>query len=761
MSTTERSSTEERLALVRKVLALERRKGYENTAVVGGLEGFLHQHLPEGLAQAAGYADRGLEERRQAVDSVEGVVDELETGGWQTTEELARPVERAVGVGRRRAEQLGRLGIETVEDLLLFLPRRLEDRTRRSPIGSLANGMWATVEGTVRAKSRVKVRRGLELVKVAVEDGSGVMFAIWFNQPWMWEELRQGTNYAFFGKAQVRYGELQMENPVWEVAGAAFHTGRWVPIYPATEGLTQPALRGLIQRTLEREGDRLVEIIPEEVRTRAKLWRRADAVRSMHVPSGPEDFHAARRTLAFEELLLLQIGLLLREQPHEAPVRALDVDSASVEHFASALPFALTGAQQRALDEIQADLRSERSMWRLLQGDVGSGKTAVAAGAAVAVSSAGAQTAVMAPTEILAQQHGLVLGELLGRVGLRVEVLVGGLPVRTRRKVLADLAAGDVHVVVGTHALLQEDVAFDDLGLAVIDEQHRFGVVQRAQLESKGSGTNVLVMSATPIPRTVVLTVYGRFAISVLDEMPRDRSEVTTSWVAQSRREDVYREVERLLAAGGSGYVVFPLVAESEEMDLRDATRAHEELSRRFPEVGVALLHGRMAADDKQAAMEAFRSGRVRLLVATTVVEVGLDVPDASFLVVEHADRFGLAQLHQLRGRIGRAGQAARCYAIADPSTEEGQRRLVAFRDLNDGFAIAEEDLRIRGPGDLLGTAQHGFVSRLKVADLIRDLPLLEQARREAGRVVKEGLPTWLASEVERRFGDALELLGV
>ncbi len=763
MATTERASADERLALVRKVLLLERRKGYANSAAVGGLESFVSRHLPEGVSQVAGYADRGHEERRFAVEAVEGVLDDLESGGQHasSSEELDRPVEKAVGVGKRRGEQLRRLGIETVEDLLLFLPRRLEDRTRSAPIGELSNGMWATVEGVVRAKSRVRVRRGLELVKVAVEDGSGVMFAIWFNQPWMWEELRQGTTYAFFGKAQVRYGELQMENPVWEAAGASFHTGRWVPIYPATEGLTQPALRGLIQRSLEREGGHLIELIPKEIRSRAQLLPRTEAVRSMHFPTDPEAFRTARRTLAFEELLLLQIGLLLREQPQDSPVRALNVDRASMERFCSALPFGLTGAQSRALDEIQADLSSDRPMWRLLQGDVGSGKTVVAAGAAVAVSTAGAQTAVMAPTEILAQQHGLVLGELLRRAGLRVEVLVGGLPARVRKRVLADLAAGEVHVVVGTHALLQEDVAFDDLGLAVIDEQHRFGVVQRAQLESKGRGTNVLVMSATPIPRTVVLTVYGRFAISVLDEMPRGRSEVTTTWVSQTRREDVYREIGRLLADGGSGYVVFPLVEESEEMDLRDATRAHQELSARFPQVGVALLHGRMAAEEKRAAMEAFRSGEVRVLVATTVVEVGLDVPDASFLVVEHADRFGLAQLHQLRGRIGRAGQVARCYAIADPSTEDGQRRLVAFRDVNDGFAIAEEDLRIRGPGDLLGTAQHGFVSRLKAADLIRDLPLLEQARREAEWVVGRGLPARLSDEVERRFGEALELLGV
>ncbi|MFO8034398.1 MAG: ATP-dependent DNA helicase RecG [Candidatus Bipolaricaulota bacterium] len=762
MRTTEERSLEERLALVRKVLALERRKGHADTAATGGLERFLEQHLPEGAHAAHGYGKRSSEERQGIIEDLEALLERLEAGeaaGDVAT--LAEPVERAVGVGTRRGKQLRRLGIETVEDLLLFFPRRLEDRSRQVSIAQLADGVTATVEGVVQAKSRIRVRRGLELVKVAVADAGGILFVIWFNQPWMWEELKQGQRYAFFGKAQVRYGELQMENPVWEQAGTGFHTGRWVPIYPATEGLSQVVLRGLIRRNLGPLGHALGEVVPEHVRRRLRLVPRRQAVERIHFPEGPQDFQAARRALAFEELFLLQVGLAMREEAPGGPARKLEVDQASVKAFAEALPFSLTGAQLRALDEVQHDLQSDRPMWRLLQGDVGSGKTAVAAGAAVAVHSAGAQTAVMAPTEILAQQHSLVLGALLGKVGLRVELLVGGMPVKERKRVLEELAAGEVPVVVGTHALLQEDVSFGELGLAVVDEQHRFGVVQRAQLESKGRGANVLVMSATPIPRTVVLTVYGRFAISVLDEMPRERSEVKTMWVSESRRQEVYGKVGKLLQSEGRGYVVFPLVEESEEVDLRDATRAHEELSRRFSDAGAALVHGRMSAEEKRAAMEAFRSGEARLLVATSVVEVGLDVPDASFLVIEHADRFGLAQLHQLRGRIGRAGQSAVCFAIADPATEDGQRRLTAFRDLSDGFDIAEEDLRIRGPGDVLGTAQHGFASRLRMADLVRDLPLLEQARKEAEELAEQGLPPELTAEVERRFGDTLELLGV
>ncbi len=762
MGTTEQRNLDERLAVVRKVLALERRKGYTDTAVVGGLQPFISQLLPEGLHLAAGYSEHPPKQRQYVVDQLEALVAELEDGNASVdTAPLGEPVEKAAGVGARRAKQLRRLGVDTVEDLLLFFPRRLEDRSQKMSINELSNGMSATVEGIVRAKSRIRVRRGLELIKVAVEDSGSVLFAIWFNQPWMWEEIKQGQRYAFFGKAQVRYAELQMENPVWERAGDKFHTGRWVPIYPATEGLSQPVLRNLISRNLRLRGNALGELVPSQVRRRLELLPRREAVHKIHFPDGPAEFQAARRTLAFEELFLLQLGLSMQEGEARAPQRTLEVNSQEVERFAQALPFTLTHAQRRALQEIENDLRAPRPMWRLLQGDVGSGKTAVAAGAAVAVHSAGAQTAVMAPTEILAHQHSLVLSEMLGKVGLRVELLVGGMPTEERTRLLEELSEGKVPVVVGTHALLQEDVAFNDLGLAVVDEQHRFGVIQRAQLESKGKDTNILVMSATPIPRTVVLTVYGRFSISVLDEMPRARSGVSTTWVSESRREAVYDKVGSLLAAGGRGYVVFPLVAESEELDLRDATRAREELAHRFPETQVALVHGRMPAQDKQGALEMFRAGEVRLLVATSVVEVGLDVPDASFLVIEHADRFGLAQLHQLRGRIGRAGQPAYCFAIADPATEEGRRRLMALRDLESGFDIAEEDLRIRGPGDVLGTAQHGFASRLKVADLVRDLPLLEAARKEAEALASKGTPPELSAEVDRRFGDTLQLLGV
>jgi len=751
-----REELAERVALVRKVIALEREKGCTDRAVVGGLEALVQRQLPQAAGAVAGYGRMSPNEREEALRRLEARLERLLS---RDSLRLDSPIRLAPGVGERREALFHRLGIHTVEDLLTFFPRRLEDRTRLRPIKELQDGEYALVEGVLRAKSKVKVRPNLELIKAALDDGTGLLFGVWFNQPWVWDQLAQGERYAFFGKVEIRFGEIQMENPVWEKAGRREQTGRFVPIYPSTEGLSQTVLQNVIRWTLRRVGPTVPEVVPEEVRRRLGLLPRAEALRKIHFPESLEEFEKARETLAFEELFLLQVGLALRKK-REVLGRRIEPDPTWLQRFLEGLPFALTPSQKRAIESIEADLRAPYPMLRLLQGDVGSGKTVVAAAACAMVASAGAQAAVMAPTEILAEQHFFVFQELLRPLPIRVALLSGGLSRREREKLLSEVAAGEIQVVVGTHALLEEDVEFKDLALAVIDEQHRFGVIQRATLEKKGRGTNVLVMSATPIPRTVVLTVYGEFELSVLEELPIPRRNVRTIWLAQSRREEVYQEVAQLLARGEKGYVVFPLVEESEELDLRAATVAYEELRARFGEV-VGLLHGRMSAEEKRAAMSAFREGKTRLLVATTVVELGLDVPDASFLVIEHGERFGLAQLHQLRGRIGRQGQDAVCWVLADPTTEEARERLSAFRDLTDGFKIAEADLRIRGPGDLLGTAQHGFVSKFKAADLVRDLPLLERARAEAKRLAEKGVPSELVAEVERRFGEDLELLGV
>lgn len=755
MATTERGAPQR--ALLGKVLALEREKAFTDTAVFGGLEKFVSQHVPEASGLVVGYAALDASARARTVGELERWLEDPEPAREPLSD---IPVSRLPGVGKKRAELLGRLGIRSVEDLLTFFPRRLEDRSQVRPIAQVRDGEVALVRGTVRAKSRIKVRRGLEIIKVALDDGTGFLFAVWFNQPWIWDQIAQDERYALHGKAQFRYGELQLENPVWEKEGTDVQTGRWVPVYPTTEGLTQPIIHGLVRHSLQQFAGGVEDVVPKDIRKRLTLPTRREAITRIHAPESPHDFETARRALAFEELFLLQVGVVQRRAPASLG-RSLSPERDALERLVQALPFDLTPSQERAIGAIEQDLRSAQPMLRLLQGDVGSGKTAVAAAACVMAVSAGAQAAVMAPTEILAEQHHLVLQELLRDLPVQVGYLAGGLGRKERRTLLAAIADGSVDVAIGTHALIQDDVTFRDLGLAVVDEQHRFGVVQRAALDAKGTGTNILVMSATPIPRTVVLTLYGEFAVSVLEEMPNSRGAVRTVWLSESRREEVYREVADWLARGEKGYVVFPLIAESAELDLRAASEGYEEMQQRFPAIGVALLHGQMASEEKRNAMAAFRDGRVQLLVATTVVEVGLDVPDASFLVIEYADRFGLAQLHQLRGRIGRKGQPALCYAIGDPTTDEARERLSSFRDLDDGFKIAEADLRIRGPGDLLGTEQSGFVSQLRAADLARDLGLLERAREEARRLIEGGVPAPLAQEVGRRFGQALSLLGV
>jgi ATP-dependent DNA helicase RecG len=487
-----------------------------------------------------------------------------------------------------------------------------------------------------------------------------------------------------------------------------------------------------------------------------------EALEKIHLPKSLEEFEQARRTLAFEEFFVFQIGAALeRQRASRKSAPALALSDEALEEFLAALPFKLTRAQERALEEIRRDLASGHPMNRLLQGDVGSGKTVVAAAAAYIAAKAGAQTALMAPTEILAQQHHDRLAPLLEPLGVRVALLIGSLPPSEKGAIQRAIASGEVELVLGTHALISEGVNFAKLGLVIIDEQHRFGVIQRAQLEEKGSCPHVLVMSATPIPRTITLILYGQFEVSIIDELPFPK-EIRTYWVSEEVRGEVYRLVAQELKRGAQAYVVYPLIEESEELDLRAAAQMKEELEGTFfKDFRVGLLHGRMSEDEKRAVMEKIHQKELDVLVSTTIIEVGIDVPDASIMVIEHAERFGLSQLHQLRGRIGRKGQRALCFAIATAKTEEARRRLEAFRDLSDGFEIAEEDLKIRGPGELLGVSQHGLDTTFKVADLIRDLPIMKAARDEAFRLIEREPDTPLIREFERRFGERFELARV
>ena len=773
------------LGQLRKVLRLERREGYRDRAVLGGLEGFI-SHLASELelklndaedlatalrTKARGYGEMDLISRREAIRELEDLLRAIETGtgapstvsskGRTTKGGFRLPVRYAKGVGERREKLLNRLGIETIEDLLLYFPRRIEDRSQVKRIASLRSGERATIHGRVRAIDIIRPRRDLEILKVAVQDLSGVAYAIWFNQPWLKNQFSVGMRLALFGEAERAFGQVQLTNPIWEHVGENFLTGRLVPVYPSTEGLPQGTLLRLIRENLTIYQEEIGEIIPERVRERYGLLPRVEAFWKIHFPRSLEEFELARQTLAFEELFLFQIGVALeRRKTQERPGRSLKISDEKLEEFIASLPFRLTAAQRRAIEEIRGDLAAPRPMHRLLQGDVGSGKTVVALIACLIAQESGHQAAMMAPTEILAEQHYRVITELVERARLPIKVglLIGSLPERGKEALRGEIAQGGIDLVLGTHALIQDEVRFHRLGLAVIDEQHRFGVIQRGELEKKGENLDVLVMSATPIPRTITLTLYGQFEISVLDELPCERR-IKTYWVAEKRREEVYRLIRPRLDQGEQAFVIYPLIEESEELDLRAATEMAEELaSGPFAGLGVGLLHGRMSDPEKREVLDRFRRKELAVLVATTIVEVGLDIPDASVMVIEHADRFGLAQLHQLRGRIGRAGQEALCFAIATPKTEEARRRLEAFSEIEDGFGIAEEDLKIRGPGELLGLAQHGLDTSFRAADLLRDLELMKRAREEAFELIAKQPDHPLVAEFKRRFGEQFEL---
>ncbi len=750
----ENSDWEHRLE---KILRLERSMGYRDEAVTGGVEAFVRAHVPAAKSIAKSYGAASLAERRAIVDRLfEYLLSEMNRKSVPAID-LTAPITKAKGVGPKRAGLLAKLGIETIEDLLFYFPRRLDDRSSVVPIGSVRPGQEIGVRGEVHAVSTRRTGRKMTIFKAAVGDGTGFLYAVWFNQPWIAEQLRRGMRVDLYGRVERSYGELQMRSPTWEAEGVGLDTGRWVPVYPATEGITDRYLRSLIDRNLDPLLPAVGDLLPPTVRELHGLMPRQTAVETIHRPADPSAFERARRTLAFEELLLLQVGLTQSERnvPGQAHIPAAGLR----DSFLAGLPFRLSGSQQSALTEIESDQRRPIRMMRLLQGDVGSGKTLVAVCAALHAIDAGRQVAFMAPTEILTEQHAINLQRLLAQLPIRVEVLTGA--TRGKDAIRDAVEDGTVDLLIGTHALIQESVSFRDLGLVVIDEQHRFGVVQRSQIEEKGENVDLLVMSATPIPRTITLTLYGEFDVSILDELPLGPRSITTRWVHEKEREAVYGTVGRFLAEGRKGYVVLPLVEESEKVTAKAAVQVAEEMTNRFAQVSVGLVHGRLSASEKSEAMERFRTGEAQLLVATTVIEVGIDVLDADFMVIEHADRFGLSQLHQLRGRIGRSGQPADCYAISDGGTDDAKERLTAFAAHADGFAIAEEDLRIRGPGDLLGTEQHGFYTRLRAVNLFGDLDLMRVARDAARKLREEGIPSELVDAAHRRFGEVLKWVRV
>jgi len=646
------------------------------------------------------------------------------------------------GVGPQRASQLERKGLRTVEDALFFLPLRHEDRTRLTPFSGLVPGQVHTSAGDIVGVSAPPPGRRRLPLSVMLRDASGFATASWFGSGYLARVLKRGQRLVLHGKVGRFRGALTFQHPDYEIVESddddRLHTGRLVPVYSLTEGLPQRPLRRLMWQIVEEFAGDLEESLPESVRRARGLMGLAEAVRAAHFPPSEKILEAARQRLAFDDFLLLQLGLaILRSRTTRAAGLAMNPRGELVTRLRASLSYALTRAQERVWDEIRRDLAAPFPMHRLLQGDVGSGKTVVAAHAVLTAVEAGYQAAVMAPTEILAEQHFMTFHQLLAPLGVPLTLLTSSLKARERSARRAAIASGELACVVGTHALVQEGVAFRRLGLAVVDEQHRFGVEQRARLRAKGAAPDLLVMTATPIPRTLALTLYGDLDVSVLDELPPGRRPVVTVTRSEARRGKIYEFLREQVSAGRQIYVVYPLVEESELIDLKAATDMARHLQEVvFPDLRIGLLHGRLSFEDKERVMRAFKAGEVHILVSTTVIEVGIDVPNASVMVVEHAERFGLSQLHQLRGRVGRGPWKSYCILLAAGApAEEARRRIDAMVQTNDGFRIAEVDLEIRGPGEFFGTRQSGL-PEFRVADLLRDGAVLEDARRQAQAIV-------------------------
>ncbi|MBQ8684110.1 MAG: ATP-dependent DNA helicase RecG [Clostridia bacterium] len=641
------------------------------------------------------------------------------------------------GVGEKRAALYEKLGICTVLDLLQHYPRTYEDWSKAVPVSLATPGEPLCVRGwVVNAPTEYRVRKGMTLYRFRVTDGQATLQVTLFNNPYAAAKIRRDDEILLYGTVVSDGRRAEMTSPQIEPAATG---GRIRPLYPLTEGLTSRMVETNVAQALELVSQCGVpELLPADLRQREDLCGRLEAWQKIHFPQSEQDILDARRRLIYEELFVLQLGLLRLKRRSRSQNRAL-LAADHTDGYTAGLPFALTGAQRRAIAACVADMQGERPMSRLVQGDVGSGKTAVAAGVAYSLIREGWQAAMMAPTEILAEQHATSLQKLLGD-DVRVGLLTGSVPAAARRRLEAAIAAGEIDLVVGTHALISESVTFARLGLVITDEQHRFGVAQRARLAAKGQNPHMLVMSATPIPRTLALIVYGDLDVSVLDELPPGRQPVETYAVGGDKRERAYGYVRRHLDEGRQGFIVCPLVEEGETTpsDLNAATAVYRELSEGpFRGYRVGLLHGKMKAAEKEATMAAFAAGNIQLLVSTTVIEVGVDVPNAVIMVVENADRFGLAQLHQLRGRVGRGVHRSTCILISDSRGEETRRRLQVMCATGDGFRIADEDLKLRGPGDFFGNRQHGL-PQLRVADLLEDMPLLQRAQTAAGLLLAD-----------------------
>lgn len=667
---------------------------------------------------------------------------------------LSSPIRYLKGIGPKRAEALKNTGVRTLEDLLYYFPRRYEDRTSFLPIAKCAVNATATVKATVLSKNaRFSFRRrGFGILEVAVADATGRLFAVWFNQPYLKNYFKAGDHLILHGKVELYKGRLQMASPDFEVVEESVESldiGRIVPVYSLPRGiLSQRFFRKIMRRSLNEFLPSLVEVLPYDIRSRRRLLNVARSLSQIHFPESQALRLEAYRRLSFEEFFLYQVPLILRKlkRSEEKGISFL-IDEKGLEVFIGSLPFSLTQDQKVVLAEIKNDMAAPRPMQRLLQGDVGSGKTVVATLAALIAARNKYQAAFMVPTEILAQQHFEKISQLLAssqktehreqkkpKVGLLTSSLKG----EEKGMVLKEIKNGDIDIIIGTHALLQEDVKFKKLGLIVIDEQHKFGVAQRALLPQKGVHPDRLIMTATPIPRTLSMTLYGDLDISFIRQMPQGRKRINTALFPFAGRGKVYDFVRTQVKEGRQAYLVYPIIEETPRLELSSAKSMYKEFSMDiFKDLRVGLVHGRLKQREQEKVMAGFRRGDLDILVATTVLEVGIDVPNATVMVVAHAERFGLSQLHQMRGRIGRGPYESYCFLVAEPQTEDAQARLRVLVENLDGFVVAEEDLKIRGPGEFFGERQHGL-TELRIGDPLTQMHLLKYAREEAVRLLSD-----------------------
>ncbi|MET0059877.1 MULTISPECIES: ATP-dependent DNA helicase RecG [Dehalococcoides] len=800
----------------KKILQLEVQKGFADNAVMGGLDHFLSRWAKEAATginnpddllifhklklSDPGYARMTEDKRRKWVTEVLAFLPKLENqpAGIPAPRKTvkAKPAAKAParpktdgcppaldgdislvkGISAATAPKFHKMGINTVRDLLYYFPNRHLDYSRLKKISQLEAGSEQTIIANVW-QSKVNYMGGRRSTEAVLGDDTGNMRAVWFNNPYMVRNLKPNARVVLSGRVSIFNGRPVFESPEWEELpdeADLIHTGRLVPVYPLTAGLHQRSLRRLMKNFIDISTPGISDFLPEDTLKRNRLLPLAEAIRQAHFPDTEELKDAARNRLAFDELFILQLGVLAKKKRwQEQTGRALKVNLPAIDHFISQLPFKLTDAQTKCLADIKADISKSVPMSRLLQGEVGSGKTIVAVISLFTAAANGLQGAFMAPTEILAEQHFKSVTRLFASIAkvstlldgvytfeglldrpLRVALMISDMKSSQKDILKEKIKKGEIDIAIGTHALIQKEIRFKSLGLAVIDEQHRFGVEQRSALRSKGLNPHILIMTATPIPRTLALTLYGELDLSVIDELPPGRQSIKTRWLKPEQRNSAYNFIRKQIEAGRQAFIICPLVEESEAIQAKAATAEYETLSSEvFPESKVALLHGRMNAAEKESIMKHFNEGKMDILVSTPVVEVGIDIPNATVMLVESADRFGLSQLHQFRGRVGRGTEQSYCMFLAENPSLLGQERLSIIESTQDGFKLAEEDLRLRGPGEFFGTRQSGLPD-LRMAS-ISDVGLLEQARREATRLFESdpelNLPENKALEEEIR----------